>query len=186
MGISNTPPKPDIPARSQEQLLEDLDISLREAARMKTADAFAYVKEIHSELNRRSISVTDFLHELSRKTNWEMNGFLQECLSYPLVEPQITTRDGVRLDFRCWQCNKNERYDENGIGWCNECIEQAINAIRAKNGDMGYVLYTTLTTDKRCHHAGDQTLMLMVDHMDFWETPYCEECLLEEKKRRGG
>ncbi len=68
MEIRNTPPKREISARSNEELLDDLDTSLRDSTLVRTADAFAYVKEIHGEFTRRSVPLKNFIDDLSRKT----------------------------------------------------------------------------------------------------------------------
>lgn len=185
MGTSNTPPRPPVGKRSNEDLLEDLDVSLRDAVHLCIAEAraerIALVKEIHQELKTGSIDLKEFFVSFNQATGWLMDRFLAECLEYPHVTPHVRLLNGLRRDFLCERCGQNERPEvgARAFGVCTFCLVQALEALRQKDGER-FMVFRTYSPSKRCVHADSETVMVAALDEEWWYEPWCELCLTTE------
>jgi hypothetical protein len=174
--------------RSDQSLLEELVLALRNAAIFKLSDfgisSIQVVQRIHCELSRRQVSMDETLWNLTASTSWLMESFLSECLQYPLVSPAVRILSGARRDFLCQVCKEREWKDENDSSICSACVDVALSALRNRKDTFGFVIFTSYSPSRRCRHADDHTLMIMADPQDSWERPFCEECLIAEQERR--
>ena len=88
MRMANTPPRPPIHKRPNEELLEDLCRELRHVA-VNESDlpsgerVVAHIREVcavHAELDSRRIDVRAQLERLSEDTRWQIPPLLADCL----------------------------------------------------------------------------------------------------------
>ena len=187
----DTPPRPPIPERTANDLLEDLCLALRTigvgevwaASRESVAEAVA----IATELDARGVSFADRLHRLSEETGWLMPKLLEECRRYPEVVPHVTESDGVRRQFRCRYCKNAEHpEDDDRYSACDLCLEKLVHSFSSLVAIEGTVLFRTYNPDWRCPHADADTVVLGIDHYEdgMLRPGDCKRCLQEAKHRR--
>jgi len=192
--MRDTAPRQAIERRATDELLDDLclalrDVGVRDYCLPDDESVTSFIKEVQlisSELKQRNTDFKNWIERLSDETGWQMEQLLQECLLYPEVIPYVRERDGVRRVFRCSICGKRERPNLDGICLCDECLSEAIESIRRRKPSKGLILFRTYNETKRCKHADSETvLMAFDDEYDFqMENSYCEQCLIEEQRRR--
>jgi hypothetical protein len=193
--MRNTPIPPPFERRSNDDLIDDLCIALRNVgvwdySLPKDERAVSYVnevKEIYRELKKRQVQFTPRIELLSQETKWQMSQLLEECLQYPSVIPYVREADGVRRALRCSLCGARERpIDDERYRVCDTCLQECITAINAKKPLKGVVLYRSYNPDRRCRHAGEETVLIgFEDYEEGWLLAgYCRECLEQELARR--
>ena len=188
--IENTSSKPSICLRSNDELLGDLDVALRNAHTYGISDPglglIGEIKEIHKEIQRRSIELGAFMESLNQATGWLMDQFLEDCLAFPAREPLMRNRSGLRIRLLCWHCGENEcPEDDETFFLCTPCLAVALRALREKNGELGFMVFRTFSVGYRCAHADSETVLASSADDGFWRDPWCEQCLIAELSRRG-
>ncbi len=195
--MADTPPKPEVGARTSEKLLEDLCVELRlvgcyDYALPRGEVVVPHVRgvcTIHKELATRGIDCRPRLERLSRETRWQMPVLLEDCLGYPERLPYVREADGIRRNLRCKHCGKAERpADARVFRLCDECLQAVLEAVRRRRPIPGIILFRTYNVDCLCPHANEDTVLAYESHFEFDEGDYgvCETCILEEMDRRRG
>ena len=191
--MRNTSPRPTIEQRDNNELIEDLCISLRDVGCCwfpdvddKAKKPIEAVQTIHSELQRRGVDVKARVRRLTEETSWLMEELLDDCLNYPKVIPYVRDKDGIKRSLRCEICRQGETPDRVGVGMCDRCVTAAIESLQNRVPITGLVLFRTYNESKRCKHAdSDTVLMTFDDEYDFgMGNSYCMQCLIDEKQRR--
>ena len=192
--MANTPPRPPIHQRSDEELLEDLCRELRHVAVSESdlpqgAGVVAHVREVctvHAELASRHVDVQPRLERLSAETDWQIPALLADCLAYPRQLPYVREPDGIRRYLRCQVCAKAERPPDAKLFWlCEACMRRVLDAVRQHTPIPGIILFRTYNPECRCSHANADTVLA-------GEGPYyvdelsgvCERCIQDEIERR--
>lgn len=138
--MRNTPPLLPIAQRSDDKLIEELCLALRDVGVWTwnlpndgNVSKVRTVQEIYALLEQRKVDVSDRIKRLSEETSWQMETLLQECLAFPDVIPFVRAPDGVRRSFRCSTCQKREFPDRQGILLCDVCLAQAKGSFETKS-----------------------------------------------------
>src|SRR5256712_7680878 len=107
----NTPPRPPIPKRTTNELVEDLCLALRavgvEEVWPASGESVAEALALAAELDARGVSFADRLNRLSEETGLLMPKLLEECRRCPEEVPHVTEFDGVRRRLRIRYCQKD-------------------------------------------------------------------------------
>ena len=183
----NTPPRSSIGQRDSIELLEDLCIALRNVAVCEYSlpngeDAQAAVQEavsISAELDRRHVTATQRLDQLSRETGWLMNQLLVDCKLFPKGGLCVRGLDGTRRRFRCNYCKVAEHPDDD-VNWgaCDSCLRRIIQSFDTLEPIAGTVLFRTYNSDWRCDHADADTVLLCANIYEGLFGPgKCKHCL---------
>jgi hypothetical protein len=181
------------PARQRvaPELLEELCIELRWVAVFdyalsceKAKEHIRKTRELHAALLGKGADILGALASLSKETGWRMGDLLADCLRYPEVVPYVREADGLRRHLRCRRCGTKERPIDAKLFWfCDDCLEELIEALRAARQIAGVFMFRTYSSGMRCSHANDDTVL--VSEIDFDQTPgVCELCLRDELARR--
>ena len=192
--MANTPPRPPIPKRPTEELLEDLCLELRHVACGEFdlpcgERVVSHVREacvIHTELTLRRVDCGARLERLSEETGWLIPMLLADCLAYPQRTPYVRESDGIRRHLRCRLCTKLERPpDAELFLFCHECMCRVLAAVRLRAPIPGIVVFRTYNPECRCAHA-DADTVLAVDGPFYLDEVYgvCERCVHDEIERR--
>jgi hypothetical protein len=190
--MANTPPRPSIGNRSNEELLEDLCIALRNVAcndyelpnGERVAQYVYEVRAIHAELMTRRVDWVQRLERLSQETRWQIPQLLEDCLSYPQRLPYVRDLDGIRRTLRCTLCAEGERPPDAKLFWsCNECMKRVLHALQSLSPSDGIILFRTYNSECRCAHADADTVLAVESSTD---TIFgvCEKCVSAELVRR--
>jgi len=186
----NTPPRPPIPKRTANDLLEDLCLALRavgvEEVWPASREAVAEALAIAAELDARGVSFADRLNRLSEETGWLMPKLLEECRRCPEDVSHVTEFDGVRRRFRCRYCKNAEHPEDDRYAACDPCLEKLIHSFSSLVALEGTVLFRTYNPDWRCPHADSDTVVLGIDYYEdgMLRPGDCKRCLQEAKHRR--
>jgi len=192
--MANTPPRPPIHERQNEELLEDLCRELRqvavgESSLPKGERVVAHVREVcavHIELSSRHVDCAPRLERLSEETGWQIPQLLADCLAYPTQLPFVREPDGIRRYLRCRLCFKAERPPDGQMFWfCEACMRRVLDAVQKRTPIPGIVLFRTYNDECRCSHADADTVLVCegeeyIDH--FYGV--CERCIHDEIERR--
>jgi hypothetical protein len=103
----------------------------------RAASAVRSVQQIHALLKQRKADVRAGIEQLSEETSWQMETLLQECLAFLDVVPYVKDADGARRALHCYNCQKHEFPDREGIWLCDVCLTQAKDSIRNSCADEG-------------------------------------------------
>lgn len=192
--MANTPPRPPVHQRSDEELLEDLCRELREVA-VNESDlpqgdrVITHVREVcavHAELASRRIDPRSTLERLSEETRWQIPLLLTDCLAYPRQLPYVREPDGIRRHLRCHLCTKAERPPDAKVFWfCDLCMRRVLDAVQQRSPIPGIILFRTYNAECRCPHA-DADTVLAGQGQYYVEEVYgvCERCIHDEIQRR--
>jgi len=192
--MANTPPRPPIRERPDEELLDDLSRELRYVAVNESSlplgdRVVAHVREVcavHSELMLRHVDVRLRLEQLSEETRWQILPLLEDCLAYPKQLPFVREPDGIRRYLRCHLCSKAERPPGAQLFWfCEACMRRILDAVQKRTPIPGTVLFRTYNDERRCSHADADTVLVCegeeyIDHF----SGVCERCIHDEIERR--
>lgn len=192
--MANTPPRPTINERPNEELLDDLCRELRHVA---VNEGFlpngervvAHIHEVcavHAELLSRAVNIQPRLERLSAETHWQINPLLDDCLAYPNRLPFVREPDGTRRYLRCQHCAKAERPVDAKLFWfCEDCMRRVLDAVRQCKPIPGIILFRTYNAAHRCTHADAETVLACEgeDYIDHF-LGYCERCIHDEIERR--
>lgn len=190
--MANTPPESSLEKRSDEELLEDLCIALRNVAcndydlpdGKRVAQYVHKVRAIHAELMTRRVDWTQRLERLSQETRWQIPVLLEDCLSYPRRLPYVRDPDGVRRTLRCTLCAQGESPPDDKLFWyCNACLKRVLDAMRDRCPFEGLILFRTYNAGCRCAHADSDTV-LATDISADTLFGVCERCVSDELARR--
>jgi hypothetical protein len=190
--MSNSPPRPSIEKRSNEDLLEELCIALRNVAcddydlpNAKRVIQYVHeVRAIHDELMSRRVDWMQRLDRLSQETRWQIPVLLEDCLSYPQRLPYVRDPDGIRRTLRCTLCAKGERPPDAKLFWsCNECMKRVLDALHSLSPFDGIILFRTYNSECRCVHADADTVLAAENSTDII-FGVCERCVSDELARR--
>src|SRR5437764_10473381 len=107
--MANTPPRPPIQKRTDDELLEELCIKLRFVGcgdyslpgSETVVSGIREVSSIFSELSARRVDYRQRLERLSEETHWQMQKLLDDCLAFPSRVPYVRETDGIRRALRC-------------------------------------------------------------------------------------
>jgi hypothetical protein len=152
--MANTPPRPPIHERLNEELLEDLCRELRhvavsESSLPKGERVVAHVREVcavHIELSSRHVDCAPRLVRLSEETGWQIPQLLADCLAYPTQLPFVREPDGIRQYLRCRLCSKAERPPDAQMFWfCEACMRRVLDAVRQRKPIPGIVYFAPTT-----------------------------------------
>jgi hypothetical protein len=190
--MADSPPRPPIHERSDEELLDDLSIELRHVgcgdydlpAGKRVLAHIKQVADIHTELNHRKVDWHPRLQQLSDETKWQMVSLLDDCLAYPQRLPFVRELDGIRRALRCRLCGQEERPVDAKLFWfCKPCMERVAEALRTRAPLQGIVLFRTYNSECRCSHANADTVLAGESYI---EQLYgiCGVCIHDELKRR--
>jgi hypothetical protein len=190
----NTPPRPPISDWSNDDLLEELCLALRNVGvmdnqlcapnRSRVEGQIQRVLEIHGELIRRQFEIKPRIDLLSVETSWKMDDLLEDCLLFPGRQPYVKELDGIRRTLRCHLCAKAERPPDARLFWfCQSCMERVALALRQREPFAGVVIFRSYSPESRCTHADSDTPLAAEWHA---EGLYgvCERCVLGELARR--
>ena len=192
--MADSPPRPPISERPNEELLDDLCRELRHVAVSESGlphgeRIVAHIYEvcaIHAALVSRHVDVEPQLERLSEETHWQIPSLLDDCLDYPQRLPFVREADGIRRYLRCRLCSKAERTADAELFWfCEECMRRVLDAVRQRKPIPGIVLFRTYNADRRCTHADADTVLACegeeyIDHF----SGVCDRCILDEIERR--
>ena len=192
--MANTPPRPAIRKRPNEELLDDLCRELRHVAVSESGlphgeRVVAHIQEVcavHAELVSRHVDVQPRLERLSEETHWQIPALLDDCLAYPKRLPFVREPDGIRRYLRCRLCSKAERAADAKLFWfCEDCMRRVLDAVRQRRPIPGIVLFRTYNNERRCSHADADTVLACegeeyIDHF----SGVCERCIYDEIERR--
>lgn len=190
--MANTPPRPPIQNRSDEELLEDLCLEMRHVAvsdrDLPTGESvvphIGEVCSIHTELNSRGVDIRPRLERLSEETHWLIPPLLADCLAYPQRLPYVREPDGIRRSLRCHSCTNAERPVDAKVFWfCDACMRRVLDAVRERIPVPGIVLFRTYNAECRCPHADADTVLASEGYGDE-VYGVCERCIHEEIHRR--
>ena len=192
--MANTPPRPPIHERPDQELLEDLCRELRyvavnESDLPKAERVVAHIREIcavHAELASRSVDVRPRLDRLSEETRWQIPLLLADCLAYPQQLPYVRELDGIRRHLRCQLCARAERPEDAKLFWfCEACMLEVLEAVKQRIPIPGIVLFRTYNAECRCPHA-DQDTVLAGEGQYYIDELFgvCERCIHDEIERR--
>jgi hypothetical protein len=187
----NTPPRPPIPSRPSDELLEDLCLALRgigvqevwQGSRKAITEAIA----IANELDARGVPFVERLDRLSIETGWLMSRLLEDCRRSPDMPPYVTELDGVRRALRCRYCRVAERPEEDDRYFaCDRCLAALIASFDSLVAVDGTVLFRTYNADWRCPHADADTVVLSVSNYEdvLLAAGDCKRCLQAVADRR--
>jgi hypothetical protein len=192
--VRNTPPKPPVVSRDSTALLEDLCLALRDVSVFNghlpngavIVEKINNVKAIFAELSKRGVAVEPTVHELSAKTNHQLDDLLADCLGYPVRIPYDKGLDGVRERFRCQLCRSAEHPEETLVWICDGCLDRTIAAIENRAPFPGLFLYRTYSECRRCPPADSETVLATILWTDegWFDAGRCSECFLDEKRQR--
>jgi hypothetical protein len=192
--MANTPPRPPIRERSDEELLDDFCRELRNVAVSESGlphgeRVIAHIREvcaIYAEFLSRHVDVQPRLARLSEETHWQIAPLLDDCLAYPKRLPFVREADGIRRYLRCRLCSKSERTPDAKLFWfCEDCMSRVLDAARQRKPIPGIVLFRTYNDERRCSHADADTVLVCegVEYIDHF-TGVCERCILDEIERQ--
>jgi len=192
--MANTPPKPPIGERSDETLVEELCLALRNVGvfdsglylpnNSKVRMLVEEVCDIHAELVRRKINISPRISLLSKETSWKMDDLLADCLVYPKRQPYVKELDGIRRTLRCHLCRKAERPPDAKLFWfCESCMKNVVSSLQQKVACDGIVIFRSYTPNSRCSHA-DADTPLAAEWYSEQIFGVCEKCVSEEIDRR--
>jgi hypothetical protein len=192
--MANTPPRPPIQKRPNEELLEDLCLELRHVAcgegDLPNGERIVvHVRElyaIHAELTSRRVDCRPRLERLSEETGWQIPALLDDCLGYPQRLPYVREPDGIRRYLRCRLCSKAERPPDAKLFWfCEACMRRVLDAVRQRAPIPDIVLFRTYNVECRCAHA-DADTVLAGEGQFYVDQVYgvCERCIHDEIERR--
>ena len=193
MEIRNTAPPPPPSELSDEELLEQLAIALREVGMwdhtLARGDASGEAKvravqKLSVEVARRGLDPTARLEQLTAETEWLMVQLYAECIEFPRVVPLVKERDGVRRSLRCPLCNRREVPDLRGIWLCDDCLDRVGSAFTSHTPIPGVFLFRTYTPEKWCKHADAETILMALDFYEDIPVGACSSCFDEERARR--
>ncbi len=191
----NTPPRVHIPGRSSAELLEDLCIALRNVAVYENYWSVGpdppRVQEavsIATELERRQVDVSERLDRLSQETRWLMKELLDDCRKFPAVIPRVRELDGIRRYLRCGYCRSAERPEnDTALSACDACLRNMIESFDSLNAIEGTVLFRTYTSQWRCEHADENTVLVgAIYEEEALGSGKCRRCLENALAERGG
>lgn len=191
--MANTPPRPPINKRPDEELLEDLCRELRyvavnEGALPSGERVVVHIHEVcavYNELDSRRIDVCARLDRLSDETHWQIPPLLADCLAYPERLPYVRDPDGIRRYLRCQLCDKVERPpDAKVLYFCEACMRRVIDSIRQHRPIPRIILFRTFNTECRCSHADGNTVLAQYNSDEMQGV--CERCIQDEIERRHG
>ncbi len=190
--MADSPPRPPINKRTDEELLEDLCRELRHVG-CGQGDlplgerVLVHVREVcalQAELAKRGVDCNLRLARLAEETCWQMAALLDDCLAYPQRVPYVRDQDGIRRFLRCHLCRKAERPPEAKIFWfCEACMNRVLEALQRRTPVPGVLLFRTYNIESRCVHADADTILADEGH---GEGVYgvCERCIRDEIDRR--
>jgi len=190
--MANTPPRPAIHERSNEELLTDLCRELRHVAVSESdlprgervVQHVREVRAIHTEFAARRVDFRLRLEQLSEETGWQIPALLEDCLAYPVQLPYVREADGIRRFLRCQLCSKTERSPDAKLFWfCEACMGRVLDAVRQRTPIPGIYLFRTYSPECRCAHA-DVDTVLATDHYHDVMYGVCDRCIYEEMERR--
>lgn len=192
--MANSPPRPPIDKRTDEELLDDLCLELRHVA-CNEGDlplgerALSHVREVralHAEISKRGVDFSPRLEQLSEQTRWQIPALLDDCLAYPQRIPYVRDTDGVRRFLRCHLCVRAERPPDAKLFWfCETCMQRVLNAVQQRTPIPGIVVFRTYNAECRCAHA-DADTVLAGEGQFYVDEVYgvCEKCIRDEIERR--
>lgn len=183
-----------IQSRESETLIDDLFIALREVAVREgglpsSLQAIKWIKnvqEIHHELEFRNVSLNEKILELNKQTNWLMDIYLQDCLSWPKTIPLVRENDGIRRLRRCCICRKAEMpLSGNGMPFCDLCLNE-IGLILEKGVSTfsELMLISPKIPDTDCGHVYRNSLIISYEYNEDFTYYYCKKCVLQELVKR--
>jgi hypothetical protein len=140
------------------------------------------VCNLYRMLERRADDLATPLAQLSAHTGLDMNQLLSDCLDFPDAIPYVRKVNGMRRMFICY-CGEREAVDREGLGLCRECISSALECVREKRKQAGFVIYRSYSPEVRCRHADFDTVLITLHTEGIWPPGWCEMCLLHEKQR---
>jgi hypothetical protein len=192
--MADSPPRPPIHNRPNEELLEDLCLELRHVA-CNEGDlplgerVAAHVREVcalHDELATRRFDCLPRLERLSEETRWQIPTLLDDCLAYPQRTPYVREPDGIRRFLRCHLCTKAERPPDAKLFWfCDTCMGRVLDAVRQRVPIPGIIVFRTCNVECRCTHADADTVLAGEDQFYVDEVyGVCETCIHDEIERR--
>lgn len=164
--------------RSNEELLEDLSVSLREVgvynAQLPDGSdvrhAIDNVKVIHAEAICRSLDVSQRVEQLEVETRWPLRSMLEAALHYPDAIPYIDPKEIPR----CGEC-RGQLPGSAALSLCDTCLSQAISQLASGHSRNHIDVCTICGKSERgflCYAYGED-----------W-CNYCKSCLSSEQKRR--
>jgi hypothetical protein len=148
------------------------------------------VKAVAGELATRGVDPASRLHVLTNETGWLMVELFRECEKFPEVRPWVrTSSDGVRIAMRCPACVQREfPADSRTIRLCDRCLETLDGALAARQAGEHLLLYRTYTSEARCEHADDDTVLGVYPWSPEWSEDFpvglCRSCVSQEAIRR--
>jgi len=174
----NTPPKPPISDRADEEVVEALCIALREVGvfngilpdgedvreKIKTA------QDIYKEIEKRRINVRRRIKKLSKETKWPMERLLNETIHFPETIPYLSKNPKLR----CRGCCDNSYARNAPLGLCDECLDKGIELIESYSPDIRVLTCCICGKTEREYYVYDGEA----------DRCYCLECLKSEKQRR--
>jgi hypothetical protein len=193
-----TDPKPDIPLRDTETLVEDLFAALRDVGvhdwDLTASDlglkAIQRVKDIDAELRKRDTRLEERLAELVQQTGWNLVELLSQCREYPEVRPRLRERDGIRRAFRCAACQQAEfPGGTTNFQLCDGCLRILQRGLLEPRDFPNMFLFKSFTTNARCEHADADTVLGIFPWYvnDTGVGPgFCSRCVEREFARRAG
>ena len=178
--------------RPTDELVEDLCLALRDVgvrdyslpSDERAVSAVRNVQQIYALLKQRNADVRVRIEQLSEETSWQMETLLQECLAFPEVVPYVKDADGVRRALRCYNCQKREFPNREGIWLCDVCLTKAKDSIEIRVPMKGMILLRMYNEEYWCKHANSETVLIAFDDYETLGNAYCNECLSEEQARR--
>ena len=183
----NTRPPPSLAERSEQDLLEDLCIALREVAvHQPSPERPQAVLAIAAEIDRRGVSIAERLDQLSQETGWLMRRLLVDCRDHLSAYPQVRELDGIRRFHRCLYCKAGEHPDDD-VQWgaCDACLRRLITSLDTLATIQGTVLFRSYSPEWRCVHAGAETVLLgALSWEDGLGVGACKRCLEETLAQR--
>ena len=190
--MRNTPPEPPIEQRDTSKLVEDLCLALRDVGGRdyslpddeRAVSFIKTVQQIHTVLEKREVDFHHRIARLSEETKWQMEPLLQECLAFPKTVPYVRESDGVRRAFRCSVCQQREFPDRKGLFLCDVCLVRSAESIRNRIPWGGLLLIRIYNESYWCKHANAETVMAAFDDYETLGYAWCEQCVVEEQRRR--
>jgi len=194
--MADSPPRPPIHKRLNEELLEDLCLELRHVAcgegdwplGERVVTHVREVRALHAELSTRGVDCLPRLARLSEETRWQIPTLLDDCLAYPERTPYVREPDGIRRFLRCQLCTKVERPPDAKLFWfCETCMRRVLDAVRECARIPGIILFRTYNAECRCPHA-DADTVLAGEGRFYGDAVYgvCQRCIHDEIERRRG
>jgi hypothetical protein len=189
--MADSPPKPPIDKRTDEELLDDLCLELRHVA-CREGDlphgerVLVHVREVRAlqaEISKRRVDSRPRLEQLSEQTRWQIPTLLDDCLAYPQRIPYVREPDGIRRFLRCHLCAKAEcPPDAKLFSFCETCMHRVLDAVKQCAPIPGVILFRTYNAECRCVHANVDTVLAGENYDEVYGV--CEKCIHEEIQRR--